>query len=121
MNEIIIGNRNNLEYADKNAKSEIEALRLKLENKDNALLVCLNENYVLKMSIDEKKKQYSNEHSKSKNRQYRKHANVTCYKCGVKGHMSYKYCYIKHDFLLYKNIQGFRSNGSEGLRLNLKS
>ena len=52
--EIVIGNRNDLEDAYKNAKSEIEALRLELENKDKALLVSMNENYVLKLSINKK-------------------------------------------------------------------
>ena len=53
--EIVIGNRNDLEDAYKNAKSKIEALRLELENKDKALLVSMNENYVLKLSINKKK------------------------------------------------------------------
>ena len=60
--EIVIDNRNNLENAYKSAKSEIEALRLELENKDNALLVSMNENSVLKLSINEKTMQCSNEH-----------------------------------------------------------
>ena len=93
-----------MENAYKNAKSEIEALRLELENKDNALLVSMNKNSVLKLSINEKTMQCSNEHLKSENRQYRKHENVACYKYGVKGHMSYKCCYIKHDFSLFKRI-----------------
>ena len=46
----------------------------------------------------------SNEHSKSENKQYRKHVNVACYKCGVKSHMPYKYYYIKYDSLLFKKI-----------------
>ena len=52
--EIVICNRNDLENANKNARSKIEALRLELENKDKALLVYVNENSTLKMSIDEK-------------------------------------------------------------------
>ena len=102
--EIVIGNRNDLEDAYKNAKSEIEALRLELENKDKALVVSINENSALKLSINEKTMQYSNDHSKSKNRQYRKHENVACYICGVNGHMPYKCCYIKHDSSLFKRI-----------------
>ena len=62
------GSRNDLEDAYKNAKSEIEALRLELENKDKALLVSMNENYALKLSINEKTMQCSNEHSKIENR-----------------------------------------------------
>ena len=99
--EIVIGKRNDLENAYKNAKFEIEALRLELENKDKALLVSMNENSSLKLCINEKTMQCSNKHSKSKNRQYRKHENVVCYKCGVKGHMPYKCCYIKHDSSLF--------------------
>ena len=71
--EIIIGNRNDLEDAYNIAKSEIEALWFKLENKDKALLVSMNENFALKLSINEKIMQCSNEHSKSKNKLYRKH------------------------------------------------
>ena len=86
-----------MEDAYNNAKSEIEALRLKLENKDKALLVSMNENFALKLSINEKTMQYSNEHLKSENRQYRKHENVACYKYGVKGHLSFKCFFVKHD------------------------
>ena len=66
--EIVIGNRNDLEDAYKNAKFEVEALRLELENKDKALLVSMNENSALKLSINEKIMQCSNEDSKFKNR-----------------------------------------------------
>ena len=52
--EIVIGNKNGLEDAYKNAKSEIEVLRLELENKDKAMLFFVNENFVLKLSINEK-------------------------------------------------------------------
>ena len=52
--EIVIGNRNDLEDAYKNAKFEVEGLRLELENKDKALLVSMNENSALKLSINEK-------------------------------------------------------------------
>ena len=102
--KIVIGNRNDLEDAYKNAKSEIEALRLELENKDKTLLVFMNENFVLKFSINEKTMQCSNKYSKFENRQNRKHKNVACYKCGVKGHMPYKCYYIKHDSSLFKKI-----------------
>ena len=95
--EIVICNRNDLEDAYKNAKSEIEALRLELENKDKALLVFMSENFVLKLSINEKTMKHSNKHSNSQNRQHRKHENVACYKCSVKGHMPYKCCFVKHD------------------------
>ena len=68
------------------------------------MLVCMNENSALKLSINEKTMQCSNEHLKSENRLYWKHDNVTCYKCGVKGHMLYKYYYIKYDSSLFKKI-----------------
>ena len=101
--EIVIWNRNDLENAYNNAKSEIEALKLELKNKDKTLLVCVNENSVLKLSIDEKTMQCSKKHSKNDNRQNKKHENVSYYKCGVKSHMPYK-CYIKHDSSLFKRI-----------------
>ena len=102
--EIVICNRNDLENANKNARSKIKALRLELENKDKTLLVFMNENFVLKFSINEKTMQCSNKYSKFENRQNRKHKNVACYKCGVKGHMPYKCYYIKHDSSLFKRI-----------------
>ena len=52
--EILIENRNNLQNVYDNAKSEIEALKLELKNKDKTLLDYLNEKVALKMSIDEK-------------------------------------------------------------------
>ena len=64
----------------------------------------MNENSVLKLSINKQIMQCSNEHSKYENRQYMKHENVACYKCGVKGHMPYKCCYIKHDSSLFKKV-----------------
>ena len=105
--EIVIDNRNDLEDAYNNAKSKIKGIRLELENKDKILLISMNENFALKLSINEKIMQCSNEHSKSENRQYRKHENVACYKCGMKGHMPYKCYYIKHDSSLFKRI-GFQ-------------
>ena len=64
----------------------------------------MNENYVLKLSINEKTMQCSNEHSNSENKKHRKHENVACYKCCVKGHMPYKYSFVKHDSSLFKRI-----------------
>ena len=104
MNEIIIGNKKNLEDAYNNVKAKIEALKIKLENKDTALVVCVIENSTLKMSIDDKQMQCFNESSKTDNRQNRKLENVACYIYGVKGHMPYKCCYIKHDSSLFKKI-----------------
>ena len=95
---------NDLEDANDNAKSEIDALRLEIENKDKALLVCMNIKSTLKLSINEKIMQCSNEHSKIDNGQNRKHENVACYKYGVKGHMPCNCVYIKHDSSLLKRI-----------------
>ena len=73
--------------------------------KDKALLVCVNENSTLKMSIEEKQKQCSNESSKIENRHNRKkHGSYTFFKCGIKGHMHYNCCYIKHDTSLFKRF-----------------
>ena len=60
--EIVISNRNYLEEAYNSVKFEIEALRLELKNKDKALLVSMNENSTLKLSINEKTIQCSNKH-----------------------------------------------------------
>ena len=55
--EIVIENKiKKLEEAYENAKYEIKALKLELENNDKALFVFVNENSALKMSIDEKQK-----------------------------------------------------------------
>ena len=64
----------------------------------------MNENSALKLSINEKIMQCSNEHSKSENRQHRKHENIACYKCGVKGHIAYKCYFVKYVFSLFKRI-----------------
>ena len=48
--------------------------------------------------------QCPNKHSNSENKQHRKHENVACYKCGVKGHMPYKCCFVKHDFHCLKGF-----------------
>ena len=66
-------------------KFEIEAFSLEWESKDMALLDCMNENVVFKLSINEKAKQCSNEDSIHENRHYRKmHGSVTCFNCGKK-------------------------------------
>ena len=49
--EIVISNRNDLEDAYNNSKTEIEALRLELENKDKTLLISINENLALKLGL----------------------------------------------------------------------
>ena len=61
-------------------KSENEALRLELENKNKALNEFMNENTALKLSIDDKLKHYDHRHE---NKQFKKkHAHTTCYSCG---------------------------------------
>ena len=84
----------NIEYQSElnDARTEIETLKLELENKEKALNKCMNENATLKLSIDEKLKHCNHDCLKHDNRQYRKkHAPITCYNCGRKGHISH-YC-----------------------------
>ena len=88
-----------------NAKSKNEALRLELESKDKVLSECMNENAALKLSIDEKSKYCSHDYSRNENRQYRKkHAHVTCYNCGRKGHKSYYWSFKKNESSTMKRI-----------------
>ena len=63
----------------------------------------MNENAALKLYIDEKPKHCSHECSRNENRQYKKkHANVTCYNYGRKGHMPYYYSFMKNVFFYYE-------------------
>ena len=71
----------NLEYKSElnDARTEIETLRLELENKDKALNECMIENATLKLSNNKQLKHCSHDCSKHDNRQYRKkHAQITC-------------------------------------------
>ena len=75
-----------------NARTEIETLKLELDNKDKALNECMNENATLKLSIDKKLKHCNHDWLKHDNRQYKKkHAHITCYNYGRKEHISH-YC-----------------------------
>ena len=70
-------------------KSENEVLRLEVEEKNKALKNCLNGNVVLKISINEKGKHTNHIHANRPPR--KKHAHITCYECGRKGHIAF-YC-----------------------------
>ena len=86
--------KNNIECQSElnNARTEIETLKLELENKDKALNECMNENIALKLSNNENLKHCDHDCLKHDNRQYKKkHAPITCYNCGRKGHITY-YC-----------------------------
>ena len=77
----------NIEYQFElnDARTEIETLKLELENKEKALNKCMNENATLKLSIDEKLKHCNHDCLKHDNRQYRKkYAYITCYNYGRK-------------------------------------
>ena len=85
--DVVIDNENELEKCSENLKSENEALILKLEEKCKALENCLNENAALKISINEKEKHTNHMHA---NRPLRKkHAPITYYECGRKGHIAF--------------------------------
>ena len=78
-------------------KSKNEALRLELEEKTKALENCLNENTALKISINEQEKHTNHMHSNRPPR--KKHAHITCYECGRKGHVAFYYSFnAKHSF-----------------------
>ena len=68
-------------------KSENEALRLELEEKYKALEKSLDENAALKLTINEKKKHTYHKHANRPPR--KKHAHITFYECGRKGHIAF--------------------------------
>ena len=91
-------NKNELEKYFDNLKYENKALRLKLEEKNKALRNCLNENTALKISKNKSEKHVNHMHA---NRSLRKkHAHISCYECGRKGHIAF-YCSFnaKHHFV----------------------
>ena len=73
-------------------KSENEVLKLELEEKHKALEKNLNENVILKLTIDEKRKHTYYKHVTRPPR--KKHAFITCYECGRKGHIAFN-CVFK--------------------------
>ena len=81
--------KNELEKCFDNLKSENKALRLKLEEKNKALRNCLNENTALKISKNRSEKHVNHMHANIPLR--KKHAHISCYECGRKGHIAY-YC-----------------------------
>ena len=81
--EIIIDDKKNLQINLDNEKSNNEVLKLELDNKNEDLIKCMNENSALKLSLRENPMHGSHEHFKNKNKHHRKkNANITCYKCG---------------------------------------
>ena len=93
--DVVIDNKNELEKCFDNLKSKNEALRLELEEKSKALENCLNENVAIKISINEKEKHTNHMHVNRTPR--KKHAHITCYKCGIKDHIVFYYSYnAKH-------------------------
>ena len=81
--DVVVDSKNEFEKCFVNLKSENEAFRHKALEKN------LNENVALKLTINEKEKHTNHMHV---NRLLRKkHAHITCYKCGRKGHIAFHY------------------------------
>ena len=99
--DVVIDNKNELEKYFDNLKSENEALRLELEEKSKALKNCLNENVAVKISINEKEKHTNHMYANRPPR--KKHAHVTCYECGRKGHIAF-YCSFNAKHSFFKKI-----------------
>ena len=98
---ILIDNKNELEKCLDEMKSKSEALRLELEEKCKKLNECLNENDVLKVSMNEKEKHVNHIHRYRHSR--KKHAHTTCYECGRKGHIAFYYSF-KNKHYPFKKI-----------------
>ena len=79
--------KNEFEKCFVNLKSENKALRLELEEKHKALEKSLNEIAALKLTIDKKRKHKYHKHANRPPR--KKHAYITCYECGRKGHIAF--------------------------------
>ena len=86
---------------------------MELDNKNEDLIKCMNENSALKLSLRENLMHGSHEHFKNKNKHHRKkNANITCYKCGRIEHISYfchsivKRIWVPKGFHLLTNHQG---------------
>ena len=82
-------------------KFENEALRLELEEKHKALENNLNENAAHKLTIVEKRKHTYHKYANRPPR--KKHAHITCYECGRKGHIAF-YCSLKVKCSSFKKI-----------------
>ena len=96
--DVVMDNKNELEKCFDNLKSENEAFRLELEEKSKALGNCLNENAALKISKNRNEKHVNHMHANRSPR--KKHAHISCYECGRKGHIAF-YCSfnVKHPFV----------------------
>ena len=81
--EISKDDKKNLQINLDNEKSKNEVIKLELDNKNEELIKCMNENSALKLSLKETPMHVSHEYFKNKNKHHRKkYANITCYKCG---------------------------------------
>ena len=78
-----------------------EALRLELEEKPKALEKSLDENVAIKLIINEKKKHTYHKHANRSSR--KKHAHISCYEYGRKGHIAF-YCSLKVKCSSFKKI-----------------
>ena len=88
--EIIMDDKKNLQINLDNEKSKNDVLNLELDNKNEDLIKCMNENNALKLSLRENPMHGSHGCFKNKNNHYRKkNVNITCYNCGRIEHISY--------------------------------
>ena len=86
-------------------KTENEAFRLELEKKSKALENCLNENAVLKISKNRSEKHINHMHANRSPR--KKHAHISCYECGRKGHIAFYFSFnVKHSSVKKIWVQG---------------
>ena len=99
--DIVIDNKNELEKYLDVMKSENEVFKLELEEKCKELDNRLNENAILKDFINEKEKHTNHMHANRPPR--KKHAYITCYECGRKGHITF-YCFYNAKHYSFKKI-----------------
>ena len=103
--EVVLEGKKKLQIDFDSEKSINEVLELELERKSKTLDECMNENVELKLSIDKKLKHCNHDCLKDDNRQCRKkHAYITCYNCGRKGHISHYYSFNRNISSTMKRI-----------------
>ena len=99
--DAVVDSKNEFDKCFVYLKSENETLRLELEEKHKALKKSLNENVALKLNINKKEKHTNHMHANRPPR--KKHAHITCYKCGRKSHISF-HCFLKDKCSSFKKI-----------------
>ena len=99
--DAVIDSKNELEKCFAMLKSENEVLKLEIEEKHKALEKNSNENAALKLTINEMKMHTRHKHANRPPR--KKHAHITCYECGQKGHIAF-YCSLKVKNSSFKKI-----------------